>query len=142
MAAAIAETKRAPFDLPEAESELAAGYFTEYSSMRFAVFSLSEFIAIVLTAALAAALFLGGWSIPFVETPTDALGNPILGWITVAQVAVFLLKMLFVVWLQMQIRWTLPRFRYDQVMRLGWIYLLPLSLLNLMVTAIVMYAVA
>lgn len=142
LAAAIAETKRAPFDMPEAESELAAGYFTEYSSMRFAVFSLAEFVAIVLTAALVAALFLGGWGIPWVATPTDAFGNPLLGWYTVAQVGVFLVKMMFVIWLQMQIRWTLPRFRYDQVMRLGWVYLLPLSLLNLVVTAIVMYIAA
>jgi NADH-quinone oxidoreductase subunit H len=142
MAAAIAETKRAPFDLPEAESELAAGYFTEYSGMRFALFSLAEFIAIVLTAAIAAALFLGGWSIPGVATPVDAFGNPVLGWITLAQVGAFLFKMILLIWLQMQIRWTLPRFRYDQLMRLGWIYLLPLSLLNLAVTAIVMYAMA
>ena len=168
MAAAIAETKRAPFDLPEAESELAAGYFTEYSGMRFAVFSLGEFIAIVLTGALVAGLFFGGWSIPFVETPVypdqqtlqtlsfeffglsggdvavvnSVASNPILGWFTVLQIGIFCLKTLFFVWLQMQIRWTLPRFRYDQLMKLGWVYLLPLSLANLLITAVVMYALA
>jgi NADH-quinone oxidoreductase subunit H len=141
MVAAIAETKRAPFDLPEAESELAAGYFTEYSSMRFAVFSLGEFIGIVLVAALAACVFLGGWQIPWVDTPVDANGIPVYGWITVAQVACFLLKTLVLVGLQMQIRWTLPRFRYDQLMKLGWVYLLPLSILNLVGTAVVMYLV-
>lgn len=144
MTAAIAETKRAPFDLPEAESELAAGYFTEFSGMRFAVFSLGEFVAIVLTAAVAAACFLGGWQIPFVETPIDpATGLPVYPFLlTVAQVGIFLFKTLLLVWLQMQIRWTLPRFRYDQLMKLGWVYLLPLSLLNLMATAIVMYILA
>ncbi len=142
LTAAIAETKRPPFDLPEAESELAAGYFTEFSGMRFAVFSLGEFIGIIMTAAIAATLFLGGWQIPWVETPVDATGNPVLGWITVAQVGFFLLKVLFMVWLQNQIRWTLPRFRYDQLMKLGWVYLLPLSLANLFITAAVMYALA
>jgi len=139
MVASIAETKRAPFDMPEAESELVAGYFTEFSSMRFAVFSLSEFIGIVAVAAVGALCFLGGWQIPWVETPVDEAGVPIYGWITVAQVAIFLAKMVFLVWLQQQLRWTLPRFRYDQVMKLGWVYLLPLSLLNLFVTMIVMY---
>lgn len=141
MVASIAETKRAPFDMPEAESELIAGYFTEFSSMRFAVFSLSEFIAVVAVAAVGVCAFLGGWQIPWVATPVDAAGVPIYGWITVAQVAIFLAKMVFVIWLQMQLRWTLPRFRYDQVMKLGWVYLLPLSILNLVGTAVVMYLV-
>jgi NADH-quinone oxidoreductase subunit H len=137
MTAAIAETKRAPFDLPEADSELAAGYFTEYSSMRFALFSLSEFIGIVLTAAIAASVFLGGWQIPWVTSPLTS--NVDLGWLTVAQVGIYLVKVLFLVWLQMQIRWTLPRFRYDQLMKLGWQYLLPLSILNVAVTAVILY---
>lgn len=151
LTASIAETKRAPFDMPEAESELTAGYFTEYSSMRFAVFSLGEFIAIVVVAALGALLFLGGWQVPWVETPVYTLeaalaagdkallGTPVFGWITVAQVGAFLVKMLVLVWLQMQIRWTLPRFRYDQVMKLGWLVILPLSIANVAVTAFVMY---
>ena len=139
MVASIAETKRAPFDLPEAESELAAGYFTEFSSMRFAVFSLGEFIGIVVVGALGATMFLGGWQIPFVDTPVDETGNPILGLFTVAQVGIFLLKMVLLIWLQMQIRCTLPRLRYDQLMTLGWVILLPLSLANVAVTAIMMY---
>ena len=153
LAASMAETKRAPFDMPEAESELVAGYFTEFSSMRFAVFSLAEFIAIVAVAALGALLFLGGWQIPWVDTPVydlaaataagdpSLLGQPVLGWLTVAQVGIFLAKMIFMIWLQMQIRWTLPRFRYDQVMRVGWLYILPLSIANVAVTAFVMYLV-
>jgi len=140
LTASIAETKRAPFDLPEAESELAAGYFTEFSSMRFALFSLGEFIGIVVVAALGACMFLGGWQIPWVPAET-VNGLPIISWLTALQVGSFLLKTLFLVWLQMQIRWTLPRFRYDQLMTLGWIYLLPLSLLNVAGTALVMYLV-
>ena len=141
MVASVAETKRAPFDMPEAESELIAGYFTEFSSMRFAVFSLGEFIAVVAVAAVGTLVFLGGWQIPWVETPVDAAGVPVYGWLTVAQIGIFLFKMLGLIWLQMQLRWTLPRFRYDQVMTLGWIYLLPLSLLNVLGTAVVMYLV-
>lgn len=138
--AAVAETKRAPFDLPEDESVLVAGYFTEYSAMRFAMFSLGEFIGIVVMSALATALFLGGWQIPWVETPLDADGTVAYGWFTVAQVGAFLVKTLLMVGLLQQIRWTFPRLRYDQLMRLGWVYMLPLSIANLAITAIVMYA--
>jgi NADH-quinone oxidoreductase subunit H len=128
--ASIAETKRAPFDMPESESELVAGYFTEYSAMRFAMFSLGEFIGIVGVAAVTTTLFLGGWQIPGVETTG--------GWITVAQVAAFMGKTLFLCWLQLAIRWTLPRFRYDQLMDLGWKILLPLSLANIFITGVVL----
>ena len=134
MASAIAESKRAPFDQPEAESELVAGYFTEYSGMKFALFSLGEFIEIVSVAAIAACVFLGGWQIPWVE-PTG--GFFLVG----AQVSFFLLKVLVLVMLQMTIRWTLPRFRYDQLMRLGWVYILPLSLANILGTGLVLYLV-
>jgi NADH-quinone oxidoreductase subunit H len=137
--AAVAETKRAPFDLPEDESVLAAGYFTEYSAMRFALFSLGEFIGIVIMSALATCLFLGGWQIPGVETPLLADGTVDYGWITLAQVGAFLVKTLFMVFLLQQIRWTFPRFRYDQLMKLGWVYMLPLAIANLVVTAILMY---
>jgi len=109
---AIAENKRAPFDVAEAEAELTAGYWTEYSAMGFAVLALAEFIEIVLIGCLGATLFLGGWQIPFVEG--TSLG------IQALQVCAFLFKVTVLVWLQMTIRWTLPRFRYDQVMRLGW----------------------
>ncbi len=130
LTASIAETKRAPFDMPESESELIAGYFTEYSAMRFAMFSLGEFIGIVGVAAVTVTLFLGGWQIPGVETTG--------GWITVAQIGAFMTKVLFICWLQLAIRWTLPRFRYDQLMDLGWKVLLPLSLLNIFITGIVL----
>jgi len=139
MVAAVAEFKRAPFDLPEDESVLAAGYATEFSAMRFAVFALGEFIGIVVMSALAACLFLGGWQIPWVDTPLNADGTPDLGWLTVLQVGAMLVKTLFVVFLFQQIRWTFPRFRYDQLMRLGWVYMLPLSIANLAITALVMF---
>jgi NADH-quinone oxidoreductase subunit H len=126
---AIAENKRAPFDVAEAEAELTAGYWTEYSAMGFAVLALAEFIEVVLIGCLGATLFLGGWQIPYVDAgPSIAL--------QVAQVGIFLFKVIVLVWLQMTIRWTLPRFRYDQVMRLGWRMLLPAALLNLVVTGI------
>ena len=130
MAAAIAETKRGPFDVAEGESELVAGYFTEYSAMRFAMFMLGEFIAIVGVAAVTVTFFLGGWQIPGLEETG--------GWYTVLQVSGFALKTWFLCWLQLMIRWTLPRFRYDQIMRLGWRMLLPLSLLNVLITGIVL----
>ncbi len=132
MASAIAENKRAPFDLPEAESELVAGYFTEYSSMKFALFSLGEFIEIVAIGCIGACLFLGGWQLPWGAAEGGAL-------YTAAQVGIYLFKVLFLVWLQVTIRWTLPRFRYDQLMRLGWQMILPLSLVNILVTGLVLY---
>ena len=134
MASAIAENKRAPFDLTEAESELVAGYFTEYSSMKFALFSLGEFIEIVAIGCLATCMFLGGWQIPYVE----GTGGVVL---TLMQVGAFLFKVFVLVMVQMTIRWSLPRFRYDQLMRLGWVYILPLSLVNILATGVVLYAI-
>ncbi|MBR58981.1 MAG: NADH-quinone oxidoreductase subunit NuoH [Myxococcales bacterium] len=130
LAAVIAETKRGPFDVAEGESELVAGYFTEYSAMRFAMFMLGEFIAIVGVSAVLVTFFLGGWQVPGLEETG--------GWYTVLQVSAFALKTWFLCWLQLMIRWTLPRFRYDQIMHLGWRILLPLSLLNVLVTGIVL----
>jgi NADH-quinone oxidoreductase subunit H len=130
LACAIAENKRAPFDVGEAEAELTAGWWTEYSAMGFAVFALSEFIEIILIGCVGTTLFLGGWTIPFLHG--DAW------WIVVLEVGGFALKTLFLIWLQMTIRWTLPRFRYDQIMRLGWRIMLPIALLNLVVTGIVL----
>lgn len=127
---AIAENKRAPFDVAEAESELTAGYWTEYSAMGFAVLALSEFIEVVMIGCLGTTLFLGGWQIPGVSG--DSVG------IVVLQIGAFLVKTLFLVWLQLTIRWTLPRFRYDQVMRLGWRIMLPAALGNLVLTGIVL----
>lgn len=127
---AIAENKRAPFDVAEAESELTAGYWTEYSAMGFAMLALAEFVEVVLIGCLGATLFLGGWQIPGVQGDS---------WpIVVAQIGAFLFKVLVLVMLQLTIRWTLPRFRYDQIMRLGWRILLPLALVNLVVTGVVL----
>jgi NADH-quinone oxidoreductase subunit H len=125
----MAETKRGPFDLPESESELVAGYFTEYSGMKFLIFWLGEFAEIALFALILSILFLGGWSMPFIEFPVGAWWGALIGH------AFLMGKVIFLCMLQIVIRWTLPRFRYDQLMYLGWKILLPLSLVNMMVVA-------
>ncbi len=117
---AFAETNRAPFDLPEAETELVAGYFTEYSSMKFAMFTIAEYANMVTVGALATTLFLGGWHGPFLP--------PVI-W--------FMLKVFFFIFLYIWVRATLPRFRYDQLMRFGWLVLLPVALANVLITALV-----
>jgi NADH-quinone oxidoreductase subunit H len=122
MTAGVAETNRAPFDFPEAEQELVAGYHTEYSSMSFAMFFLAEYINMVTVSAIATNLYLGGWNGPFL----DDWG---FGWIW------FLLKLSFLLFFYVWMRWTLPRYRYDQLMAFGWKFLLPLSVINLLVTA-------
>lgn len=127
LVASIAETKRAPFDLPEGESEI-IGFYVEYSSLRFGLFAISEYIGIVGVGALAAALFFGGWQIPGLEGT-----GPL---VTTLQVGAMVVKTVFFVWIQQWIRWTVPRFRYDQLMRLGWQVLLPLSLLNILATGV------
>jgi NADH-quinone oxidoreductase subunit H len=142
LTASIAENKRVPFDLPECESELISGYFTEYTSMKMGLFLLSEFIEIVVISALVVTLFLGGFNVPFLTPQGFALpGGGVweIGALGVAllQVLTFTLKVFIVGCFQIQIRWTLPRFRYDQLMDLGWKFLLPLAALNLVVTAIV-----
>jgi len=121
MTAGIAETNRAPFDFPEAEQELVAGYHTEYSSMSFAMFFLAEYINMVTVSAVATDLFLGGWHGPLLPES--------LGWIW------FLLKVGAILFFYVWMRWTLPRYRYDQLMAFGWKVLLPLATLNLLVTA-------
>lgn len=138
LACAMAENKRAPFDVAEAESELAAGYWTEYSAMGWAVLALAEFVEVVLIGCLGTTLFLGGWQIPYSEWLQAHHLLPQGGWqLAGAQVTAFLVKVILLILLQMAIRWTLPRFRYDQVMRLGWRIMLPLALANLVVTGIV-----
>jgi NADH-quinone oxidoreductase subunit H len=142
LTASIAENKRIPFDLPECESELISGYFTEYTSMKMGLFLLSEFIEIVVISALVVTLFLGGYNLPFLAADgfvfpgggTWAVGP--LG-VALLQVLSFSAKVFIVGCFQIQIRWTLPRFRYDQLMDLGWKFLLPIAALNLVVTAIV-----
>jgi NADH-quinone oxidoreductase subunit H len=126
LTAGIAETNRAPFDFPEAEQELVAGYHTEYSSMSFAMFFLAEYINMVTVSAVATDLFLGGWHGPFLPES--------FGWIW------FLLKVFAILFFYIWMRWTLPRYRYDQLMRFGWKVLLPAAVLNLLLTAaIVLY---
>ena len=146
MAASIAENKRIPFDAPEAESELVAGYFTEYSGLKFGMFFMAEFIEMVTIGAIMTILFFGAWHIPFLSTATllslfeflGATGANIV--VMLLHIGVFFAKVVFFIWLQMTIRWTLPRFRYDQIMKLGWKILLPLSLANILVTGIVILA--
>ena len=125
MVAAFAETNRLPFDLPEAESELIAGYHSEYSAMKFSLFFIAEYANMVTASALMATLFFGGWDIPFWLRDNVA---PHTGLKTLATLAFFAAKVLFFVFVYMWIRWTLPRFRYDQLMSLGWKFLLPLAL--------------
>ncbi len=126
MTAGIAETNRAPFDFPEAEQELVAGYHTEYSSMGFALFFLAEYINMVTVSAVATNLYLGGWHTPFIP---DAIGW--VGW---------LLKVGFLLFFYIWMRWTLPRYRYDQLMAFGWKVLLPVAVINLLATAAVVLA--
>jgi NADH-quinone oxidoreductase subunit H len=140
-AGAIAESKRVPFDIPEGESELAAGYFMEYSGMKFGMFMMGEYIATVVSCALLTAIFFGGWDVPLMDLEGIHLfGKSILLnhlTVTVIQVLSFIGKTILLLWLTMMIRWSLPRFRYDQVMKMCWRYMLPLSLLNIFVTGIV-----
>lgn len=144
--ALLAEGKRVPFDLPEGESEIVAGYFTEYSGMKFGTFYLAEFTEIFVGAAMIATLFFGGWQVPYLTDTGFVL--PVLGpvldmpsWlVTVTRVGALFAKILFFCWLNVQIRWTLLRFRFDQLIRLGWTLLLPLALANIFVTGVVLLA--
>ncbi|HZW38885.1 MAG TPA: NADH-quinone oxidoreductase subunit NuoH [Ignavibacteriaceae bacterium] len=132
LVSAFAETNRLPFDLPEAEPELVGGYHTEYSSMKFAAFFLAEYANMIIASAMIVTLYLGGWHFPWLET----FGLP--GWLTVViSVLTFLFKVVFMLFFFMWIRWSIPRFRYDQLMNLGWKVMFPLSLLNLIWVAIV-----
>jgi NADH-quinone oxidoreductase subunit H len=141
LTAGIAESKRAPFDLPEAEPELISGYFTEYSGAKQAVFMLVDFLESIIVAGLITTLFFGGWQVPLLYR--DGIHFP---WgsiiplpslvVTLMQVGAFTGKVFFFCWLQIMIRWTLPRFRYDQLMILGWKILLPAALLNVLITAL------
>ena len=131
--ASIAETKRIPFDVPEGESELAAGYFTEYSGMKFGMFMMGEYIEIVATSCLITALFLGGYDVPFHHYMATHWTHLT---VTVLDVVNFMIKVVFLCWLNLMIRWSLPRFRYDQIMSLCWRYMLPLSLANIFFTGI------
>jgi NADH-quinone oxidoreductase subunit H len=144
LTAAIAENKRIPFDLPEAESELVAGYYTEYSAMKMGLFMFAEFIQIAIVGALFATLFLGGYNLPFMTDTGFVLpgGREIAlrhGLVVPLQMLGFLAKVFLLCVIQIQIRWSLPRFRYDQMLSFAWKLLLPLSLANLVLTAVVMW---
>jgi NADH-quinone oxidoreductase subunit H len=132
LVAAFAETNRLPFDLPEAESELVAGYHTEYSGMKFAMFFIAEYANMITVSGMTAALFLGGWDVPF--TQWDNI-PPFTVLKTLVTLAMFLAKVGFFLFLFMWIRWTLPRFRYDQLMSLGWSIMLPLALAYIVIIA-------
>ena len=145
LTAAIAENKRIPFDLPEAESELIAGYYTEYTSMKMGLFMFAEFIEIAIIGALFTTLFLGGYNLPYMSDAGFALPGGITlamshGAVVLTQLVVFLLQVLLVCSFQILVRWSLPRFRYDQVLAFAWKFLLPLSLANLVVTAAILWS--
>jgi len=136
VAAMFAETNRLPFDLPESEQELAGGYNVEYSSIKFALFFMGEYASLTASAAMLVTLFLGGWTLPFA-----GLNHAAPDWkIGVLQIGVFLAKMLAVEFMIIWVRWMWPRFRYDQLMDLGWRRFIPLALANIVATAAVLWA--
>jgi NADH-quinone oxidoreductase subunit H len=126
----LAETNRAPFDLPEAEQELVAGFHTEYSGMRFAFYFLAEYANMIVVSSVATTLFFGGWLAPFPNVPALAFLGYVPGW------AWFILKTFLFLYVFLWVRATLPRYRYDQLMRLGWKWLIPLAILNVVVTGL------
>ena len=129
---ALAETNRAPFDLPECEAELIGGYHTEYSSMKLGFYLFSEYINMFVSSAIIATLFFGGYTLPFAS---HIHISP--NWITILGTVFLFVKIFFFMMLFIWVRWTIPRFRYDQLMKLGWTILLPLALINLIITAII-----
>ena len=149
-AAAFAETKRTPFDLPEGESEI-IGYFLEYSGMKFGMFMMAEFVEIITLSGVVTAVFLGGWHLsPVLDDALASAAASLVAWrfagppdpgaaaltLAVFQAALFAVKVIVLCWLQLAIRWTFPRFRYDQVQALGWRFLLPLGLVNVFATGV------
>jgi NADH-quinone oxidoreductase subunit H len=135
LVASFAETNRTPFDLPEAETELVGGYHTEYGSMKFALFFLAEYSNMTASAGMMVTLFFGGWTLPFwgLDQPAQTL---LVG---VAQILIFLLKICALLTLFIWVRWMFPRFRYDQLMDLGWRRFVPLALVNILITALVLW---
>src|SRR5919108_5973940 len=142
LTAGIAATKRIPFDMPEGESEI-IGYFVEYSGMKFGMFAMADFLETVVIAGMTTALFLGGWQVPYLMAdgfhfPWGAVLTVPHPVVVLLQVGAFVFKVCAMIFIMMLIRWTLPRFRYDQAMRLGWLGLFPLSILNLVLTGVVL----
>ncbi len=139
--AMFAETNRLPFDMAECETELVAGYHTEYSSMKFALFFMGEYAAMIIGSGMAVTMFLGGWSIPFA---------PLLGldykpgdtplWLGLLHIAMFFAKIVFFILFFILIRWSLPRFRFDQLMKLGWLFMFEVALANVVLTAVILIA--
>lgn len=135
----IAENNRAPFDLPEAESELVAGFHTEYSGFRWSLFFFAEYAAMVIVSAVAVTVYLGGWYFPFVYQLTEAKGYHNL--YVIVSLLIFLIKLAVILYLYFWLRWTLPRFRYDQLMDIGWKWLIPAALINIATSAISIFVV-
>jgi NADH-quinone oxidoreductase subunit H len=135
--AAFAETNRLPFDLPEAEPELVGGYHTEYTGMKFGLFFLAEYANVITSSAIIVTLFFGGWHLPWI----DQLGiSPLF--LSIVQIFTFLTKVIFFVLFFIIVRWTIPRFRYDQLMGIGWKVMLPIAIANFLITGIIMLVVA
>lgn len=137
----LAETERIPFDLPEAESEIVAGYMTEYSGLKFSMYMLGQYVTVLAVSSIVVALFLGGWQLPFIsaELCREYLGTALTAGL---QIVTFGIKLFVMIWIFVWIRWTLPRFRYDQLMSLGWKSILPLALLNLFATGFIVLLVS
>jgi NADH-quinone oxidoreductase subunit H len=135
LVAAFAETNRLPFDMAESETELVGGYHTEYSSMKFGLFFLGEYAAMIAASALMVTLFLGGWTLPIggLNEPATSMA------VGVAQIAIFIAKLLGFMVVFIWVRWMLPRFRYDQLMDLGWRRFIPVALANILITALVLW---
>ncbi len=133
MISAFAETNRLPFDLPESEQELVGGYHTEYSSMKFALFFMAEYANMIAASGMMVTLFFGGWTLPWMSEPAHTV------WMGIVHIGIFLAKVICLMGVFIWIRWMWPRFRYDQLMDLGWRKFVPLSLLNVLVTAVVLW---
>ena len=134
----FAETNRLPFDLPECETELVAGYHTEYSSMKFALFFLGEYAAMIIGSGLAVTLFLGGWSLPFGWLTPESREADVPFWHGLVHIGAFLGKVVIFILFFIVVRWTLPRFRYDQLMKLGWVVFFEVALANIILTALLL----
>jgi len=134
----FAETNRLPFDLPECETELVAGYHTEYSSMKFALFFLGEYAAMIIGSGLAVTLFFGGWSLPFGWLTPESIDAEVPFWHGLVHIGVFFAKVILFILFFIAVRWTLPRFRYDQLMKLGWVVFFELALANVILTALLL----
>jgi NADH-quinone oxidoreductase subunit H len=137
LVAGIAENNRAPFDLPEAESELVAGFHTEYSGMRWSLFFMAEYAAMVVVASVATTVYLGGWYFPFVHGWTEARGYHNL--YVLVSALIFVMKASVILYIYFWLRWTLPRFRYDQLMDIGWKWLIPAALINIGWSAVTVF---